>query len=242
MDKFRKVLPWLALAALLAAVSMMIFIPQQRSTFMVENPENRQAVIHTLEETVSSVPMQLDDPDFSAAVQSLAGQNSINYVWIFDLDGDILLGTARYASSGNVHDLATENDVRVLDSLPEDSLTTEQETAILAVSTMRLEGEHNDVFRHTLVEVHAPDGSLLGWIGAAYDANPTIGGTTTSYIIELLVFLVCMGIYWLALPIWTWLDARRRGEKAVIWAIFVLLGNLVALTAYLLVRSKPINS
>jgi len=242
MDKFRKVLPWVALAALLAAVSLMIFMPQQRSAFTVENPENRQAVIHTLEQAAASAPQNVEDPDFVTTIEGLAGEGAINYVWVFNLDGDIVVGTARYASSGNVHDLATQNDVRVLESLPEGNLTNEQETALLAVSTMRLEGEHNDVFRHALVEVRSPDGTLLGWIGAAYDANPGTTGTSSTFIVEIIAFLFCLGIYWLALPVWTWLDARRRGEKAVIWAIFVLLGNLIALVAYLLVRQKPINS
>jgi hypothetical protein len=33
-----------------------------------------------------------------------------------------------------------------------------------------------------------------------------------------------------------WLDARARGERAWVWAVFVLLGNLVALITYILAR------
>jgi len=53
-----------------------------------------------------------------------------------------------------------------------------------------------------------------------------------------LVFVSFVGLlgYWLALPLWTWLDARQRGDRAWTWSIFVLLGNVMALLAYLLVR------
>ena len=44
-------------------------------------------------------------------------------------------------------------------------------------------------------------------------------------------------MYWLSLPLWVLLDARERWDYAMVWAIFVLIGNLVALIAYLLARS-----
>ena len=52
------------------------------------------------------------------------------------------------------------------------------------------------------------------------------------------LFLVPIGlmVYWLVLPWWVFLDAKARGERAWVWAMFVLLGNLVALFAYLLAR------
>lgn len=240
MDKFKHALPWIALAAV-AAVALMSLMSQQRIIITDENPENHLTVVQSLEQTVAVEPQSLEDPDFRSAVQSLVGQGVINNTWIFDLDGSILYGSARYANSGNVRDFLIIDTVRLIESMPDGSLTQEQETALLAISVMRVEGEHNDVFRHMLMEVHSPDGSLLGWIGAAYDANDLADLPNTTFMLEFIAFLVCMGIYWLALPVWTWLDARRRGEKAIIWAIFVLLGNLVALIAYLLVRSKPVE-
>jgi hypothetical protein len=47
-----------------------------------------------------------------------------------------------------------------------------------------------------------------------------------------------LGVFWLSLPAWVWLDARRRGERAFVWALFVLTGNVVALMAYLLTRTR----
>jgi hypothetical protein len=52
----------------------------------------------------------------------------------------------------------------------------------------------------------------------------------------LLAGLLALAVYWLCLPLWVWLDARERGERAWAWAVFVLLGNPVALPAYILAR------
>jgi hypothetical protein len=55
----------------------------------------------------------------------------------------------------------------------------------------------------------------------------------------MLGFYLAAPIYWLALPLWVFLDARDRRERALAWGIFVLIGNLVALLAYLLATSRP---
>jgi hypothetical protein len=52
----------------------------------------------------------------------------------------------------------------------------------------------------------------------------------------LLTGFLGLASYWLSLPAWVWLDARARGERAWVWAVFVLLGNLVGLITYILAR------
>ena len=58
-------------------------------------------------------------------------------------------------------------------------------------------------------------------------------------IAAMLGFYLAAAIYWLALPLWVFLDARDRRDRALAWGIFVLIGNLVALLAYLLATSRP---
>jgi len=48
---------------------------------------------------------------------------------------------------------------------------------------------------------------------------------------DLALFLA---IYWISVPAWTFLDARDRGETAWIWGAFTVIGNVIALVAYLL--------
>jgi len=55
-------------------------------------------------------------------------------------------------------------------------------------------------------------------------------------VVSLIILYLSLTAYWLSLPVWVFLDAQTRRERAWIWAMFVLLGNLVALIAYLLTR------
>ena len=45
-------------------------------------------------------------------------------------------------------------------------------------------------------------------------------------------------LFWLSIPAWMTLDAQKRREKAAVWGIFGLLGNMIALVVYLLVREN----
>ncbi|MDE2743240.1 MAG: hypothetical protein OXI58_16725 [Gemmatimonadota bacterium] len=45
-------------------------------------------------------------------------------------------------------------------------------------------------------------------------------------------------LFWLFIPAWMALDAQKRREKAAVWGIFGLLGNMIALVVYLLVREN----
>ena len=45
-------------------------------------------------------------------------------------------------------------------------------------------------------------------------------------------------LFWLFIPAWIALDAQKRREKAAVWGIFGLLGNMIALVVYLLVREN----
>ena len=63
----------------------------------------------------------------------------------------------------------------------------------------------------------------------------TEGLTELGYISHRL-FLGGLIAFWLTIPSWMLLDARRRGERAAVWGLFGLLGNVMALVVYLLVR------
>ena len=56
--------------------------------------------------------------------------------------------------------------------------------------------------------------------------------------------LVGFILFWLFIPAWIALDAQKRRERAAAWGLFGLLGNMIALVVYLLVREngKPSGS
>ena len=45
-------------------------------------------------------------------------------------------------------------------------------------------------------------------------------------------------LFWLSIPAWMALDAQKRRERATAWGLFGLLGNMIALVVYLLVREN----
>ena len=108
----------------------------------------------------------------------------------------------------------------------------------LAASAIRSEGEHNDVLRHFVREIRAPNGTLLGWIGAAYDVSPAIGprmSDGSSSYWPGCSLSGCIGSPCLFGSGWTpAIAAIGRGLRAM----FVMIGNFVALMAYILTRPK----
>ena len=55
----------------------------------------------------------------------------------------------------------------------------------------------------------------------------------TSLSILSLVLLVL----WIVVIVWVYRDAERRGMNGVLWALLVLIGNIIGLLIYLIVRS-----
>jgi len=48
-----------------------------------------------------------------------------------------------------------------------------------------------------------------------------------------IVFL----ILWIVVIVWVYRDAERRGMNGVLWALLVLIGNIIGLLIYLIIRS-----
>lgn len=47
--------------------------------------------------------------------------------------------------------------------------------------------------------------------------------------------------FWLLLPIWVFVDAQKRGFKAPLWTLLVLLTNVIGLLVYLVVRPEYVK-
>lgn len=55
----------------------------------------------------------------------------------------------------------------------------------------------------------------------------------SSFSLMSLVLL----IIWIAVIVWVYRDAEKRGMNGILWALLVLIGNLIGLIIYLIVRS-----
>jgi hypothetical protein len=53
-------------------------------------------------------------------------------------------------------------------------------------------------------------------------------------------FSLILLILWIAVIVWVYKDAERRGMNGVLWALLVLIGNLIGLIIYLIIRTDTI--
>ena len=56
-------------------------------------------------------------------------------------------------------------------------------------------------------------------------------------ITSLSLFSLVLLVIWIVVIVWVYRDAERRGMNGVLWALLVLIGNLIGLLIYLIVRS-----
>jgi hypothetical protein len=229
-------LPLVAVIGASVALLCTIASTAERHSNLADTGETRRVVETTLARLQALHPSSIDDPAFREAVVQAKDDPYVAYVWLFAPDGRILQGNRAVAPDSPVDGSATGETHRVLEILPAGTLSTDQRLSMLAASAMQAEGEHNDVFRHLLREIRGPDGGLVALVGVTYDVSPGVGSPGLGWMATLLAGFLGLAAYWLSLPAWVWLDARARGERAWVWAVFVLLGNLVGLITYILAR------
>lgn len=236
-ERLKHRLPVVAAIAVVVALISFVIVDRQHSQFLVDTGETRRAVEGAVAELQALRPSSLDEPSFRQAVEKFRHVRHVGGVWLIRADGQIALSTAQFANRGRVEGWATEETRRVLSEMPDGFLTSQQRTALLAASAIQSEGDHNDVFRQMVRPLRGGNDAEVGFVGVSYDANAALG-VFPGYGYASALFLIPIGlmVYWLMLPWWVFLDAKAHGERAWVWAMFVLMGNLVALFAYLLTR------
>ncbi len=230
-------LPIAAIIAVTVTLVGFIIVSRQLNQSKVDIGETRPIVDAAVTEIQALHPSSLDEPSFQQALETFRHTPYVYGVWLIRPDGQIAFSNTGFANRGRVEQWATPETQRVLSEMPEGFLTPQQRTALLAASAIQSEGEHNDVFRQMIRPLQSDNGSELGFIGVSYDISAALSDFP-GYGYATALFLIPIGltVYWLVLPWWVFLDAKTHGERAWVWAMFVLMGNLVALFAYLLTR------
>lgn len=245
MREWKRSLPAIAAAALAVAIAGFFVVEGKLRKIRVESSETQRTVDAAVAELQSLHPNSLEEPTFRQALEKFRHAQYVVYVWLIRPDGKIAFSTAPSANHGRVkgvEESATEETHRILSEMPEGFLTPQQRMALLAASAIQSEGEHNDVFHQMIRPLRNSNDVDVGFIGVSFAATPDSGAFPgITYAIALFLIPVGLLVYWLALPWWVFLDAKGRGEKAWVWAMFVLLGNLVALLAYLLTRRPSLT-
>lgn len=70
--------------------------------------------------------------------------------------------------------------------------------------------------------------SFRGW----FDGFRPLGA------IPLIILPVAMVVLWGAVLIWVYRDAEKRGMSGILWLLLVLIGNVIGLLIYAIVRSE----
>ncbi len=234
-------LPIVAVIALAVALVSFLIVGRQVRQSKVDTGETHPIVEAAVAEIQALHPRSLDEPSFRQALERFRQSQYVAGVWLIRADGQIAFSNTGFVHRGLVEQWATPETQRVLSAMPEDFLTPQQKMALLAASAIQSEGEHNDVLSQMICPLQSEDGIELGFLGVSYDISPSLS-VFPGYGYAIALFLLPIGlmVYGLALPWWVFLDAKARGERAWVWALFVLIGNLMALFAYLLTR-HPIS-
>ena len=206
---------------------------------MLDRLKRTLPVLAILAELQGIRPASIDDPSFRLAVGHLLDEPYVATVWLLTPEGRFVFSEGSTAAStppdSTAQDLATDDTRLLLGVLPARALSNEQRTWVQVASAIRREGAHNDICGHLLRPIPAANGSVVALVAVAYELlvrGPGLVGVAGA--------LVCSIVYWASLPLWVYLDARKRNERAPVWATFVLVGNLVALMTYILRHtSKP---
>ena len=234
-DWLRRGLPIIAVIGALVALVCLSALSLQRRAPATDTDETRRNAEKTLARIEATRPASLDDTTFQATITQAKDAPYVAAVWLFTPDGQILEGSQGFVHS-TVEASATDEARQALAALPEGTLNTEQRTALLAVSVMRAREQHDDTYRQLLREVRGPEDELVALVGVTYEVSPAIHAPAPAAALAMACGFLGLATYWISLPVWVWLDARDRAERAWAWAVFVLLGNLVGVITYILAR------
>ena len=200
-----------------------------------------------------------------ALSEVVAQEEAIGEVWVTNAHGLIVYYGRHNPPLRNVADFPLNRLTEILDMVPEDLLSPIQRTAILLPAVIggyqrglsSTYSSYTEIIpkhfrRHIGFRRHVEMSRVKDGLIAIAVAPALLPPGTLSLgqrwekkerlrlwlNIITLVALVGLILFWLSIPAWMALDAQKRRERATAWGLFGLLGNMIALAVYLLVREN----
>ena len=229
-----------AVAGLMLVIGLLIASTGQREAMLLESAQTRQSVEQSFDRIMPETIESVQDEALLSAARSLAGAEYVARLWVVDNAGRIVFHDRGPGHIGDdVRQVAGRDGRSLVAALSADEFSGPQAVQMYTAAALMAEGDHNDVYRPLVRPLFSGQGRMVGAVGISYEVSPAVGTPSVNDMARTAFFLLGLAAYWLALPLWTLLDARQRGEPAVLWSIFVLVANLVGLIAYLItIRSK----
>jgi hypothetical protein len=199
-----------------------------------------------------------------ALAEAFAQNDTLQRLWVVDERGYIAYYAKEQPAARTVEVLASREVHALLETLPAGLLRSDQRLAILTTAAIR-EGLPSQEYgmdearnRFSKMGIRPPPWLQKNAERLHTRLLPIKGGLiavaaqTPSFSVPSLLgeevyrlkrsygrtIGISLLFYWLSIPLWVVLDALRHRERAIVWGLFTLIGNVVALLIYLLVRSR----
>ena len=197
--------------------------------------------------------------------KAVAQEESIGEVWVANAQGLIVYYGRHNPPVRNVANFPLNHLTEILDTVPKDLLSPIQRTAILLSAEIRgyrhggpsslsfssasinpKEKLYLYLQSDILVEMaRVKDGLIAIAVAPTLPPALSLGQLWEKkerlrlwLNIITLIALASLILFWLSIPAWMTLDAQKRRERGAVWGLFGLLGNMIALVVYLLVREN----
>jgi hypothetical protein len=232
-------LPWIGLISGLLMVILLVMGFVFRPTTNTKSTINRKLVIDKLHEIKIDRKEALNSIEFTDNLNKTLNVSAINTKWLISSDGLIVYASGMMAPSTplntSIYDLTNDQNLGLIYAV-EGNMDEVQKKILYAAATIRKEGDHNNIYGHTVVPLKTSAGELVGFIGVAYDLDASTQSSMI-YIIDIALIISFL-VYWLSFPLWVYFDCRQKDNKYIFWTLFVLIGNLPAYIAYFITKKQ----
>jgi hypothetical protein len=238
--KWHRMLPYMAILSGFLTIILLVLGTILKPSRNIEGSVNRTIALEKLKQIRIDSTINVNSTAFFDYLDKTLNSPIINTKWLVSEKGEIIYAKGMMAQStslnANIYNLKDAQSRGLIDAIVF-NLDSVQKGVIYLASSIRGEGEHNDIFGHLVIPLKTRTNVLVGFVGIAYSLDD-LKTPIHNYQLIIIALIICFLLYWLLLPLWVYFDCRERNNKYILWALFVLLGNIPALIAYLISNRK----
>jgi hypothetical protein len=237
--RWYSILPWMALVSGVLAIILSGLATVLKPSVNIESKANRKIAYDKLKQIRIDSSENINNNAFFNYFENTLSSPVINSIWLVSAKGEIIYAKGMMTQStplhSNIYSLNDPQSLGLIDAVTY-NLDSVQKGIIYLASTIRGEGEHNDILGHLVMPLKTNTDVLVGFIGVAYSLDGS--EPPFQYFVIIIALGICFLLYWLLLPLWVYFDSHEKKNNPILWTLFVLLGNIPAFIAYLITNRK----